>query len=153
MNKNYGWAAVRSRPRPIEEHSDTNEKSDQTNKFLPVWVWLIVLVQIVLVLVFSAGTAMSPADFIPEVSELNYVTQLYITRNIAVAIGIIVALLLRSHKGLLTILIVRVLTDISDVITVYALNVEVIKSSVPVVVVLLIVPALLAIAYLKKRIY
>ena len=96
---------------------------------------------------------MSPADFIPEVSELNYVTQLYITRNIAVAIGIIVALLLRSHKGLLTILIVRVLTDISDVITVYALNVEVIKSSVPVVVVLLIVPALLAIAYLKKRIY
>jgi hypothetical protein len=130
-----------------------NEKSDQINKFLPVWVWLIVLVQIVLVLVFSAGTAMNPADFIPEVSELNYVTQLYITRNIAVAIGIIVALLLRSHKGLLTILIVRVLTDISDVISVYALNVEVIKSSVPMVVVLLIVPALLAIAYLWKRIY
>jgi hypothetical protein len=129
-----------------------NEKGDQTNKFLPVWVWLIVLVQIVLVLVFSVGTAMNPADFIPEVSELNYVTQLYITRNVAVAIGIIVALLLRSHKGLLTILIVRVLTDISDVITVYALNVEVIKSSVPMVVVLLIVPALLAIAYLWKRI-
>jgi len=130
-----------------------NEKSDQTNKFLPVWVWLIVLVQIVLVLVFSVGTAMNPADFIPEVSELNYVTQLYITRNIAVAMGIVVAVLLRSHKGLLTILIVRVLTDISDVTTVYALNVEEIKSSVPMVVVLLIVPALLAIAYLWKRIY
>lgn len=49
-------------------------------------------------------------------------------------------------------LIVRMLTDISDVITVYALNVEVIKSSVPMVVVILIIPALLALAYLWKRI-
>ena len=129
-----------------------NYKNDQTNKFLPIWVWVIVLLQIFLVLFFSAGTAMSPGDFIPEVSDLNYVTQLYITRNVTVALGIIVALLLRSHKALLTILIVRLLTDISDVITVYALNVEVIKSSVPMVVVLLIIPALLAIGYLWKRI-
>jgi len=129
-----------------------NDKNDQTNKFLPIWVWLIVLVQIVLVLFFSAGTAMNPAEFIPDVSELNYVTQLYITRNVTVALGIIVALLLRSHKGLFTILVVRLLTDISDVITVYALNVEVIKSSVPMVVALLIIPALLAIGYLWKRI-
>ena len=129
-----------------------NYKNDQTNKFLPIWVWVIVLLQIFLVLFFSAGTAMSPGDFIPEVSDLNYVTQLYITRNVTVALGIIVALLLRSHKALLTILIVRLLTDVSDVITVYALNVEVIKSSVPMVVVLLIIPALLAIGYLWKRI-
>jgi len=129
-----------------------NEKSNQTNKFLPVWVWLIVLVQILLVLFFSAGTAMNPGDFLPEVSELNYVTQLYITRNVTVAIGIIVALLLKSHKGLFTILIVRLLTDISDVITVYVLNVEAIQSSVPMVVILLIVPALLALGYLWKRI-
>jgi hypothetical protein len=127
------------------------EKNDQTNGFLPIWVWLIVLVQISLVLFFSAGTAMNPADFIPDVSELNYVTQLYISRNVVVAVGILVALLLRSHKALLTILIVRVLTDISDVISVYALNVEVVKSSVPMVVALLIVPALLAIGYLWKE--
>lgn len=95
---------------------------------------------------------MNPGDFIPGVSELNYVTQLYITRNVTVALGIIVALLLRSHKALLVVLVVRLLTDISDVITVYALNVEVIKSSVPMVVVLLIVPALLAIGYLWRKI-
>lgn len=130
-----------------------NEINDQTSKFLPIWVWLVVLVQILLVLLFSAGTAMSPEDFIPGVSELTYVTQLYITRNVTVALGIIVALLLKSHKGLFTILIVRVLTDIFDVITVYALNVEAIKSSVPMVVALLIVPALLAIAYLWKRMH
>ena len=94
---------------------------------------------------------MNPAEFIPDVSELNYVTQLYISRNIAAAVGIIFALFLRSHTALLTILIVRVLTDISDVFSVYALNVEVIKSSVPMVVVLLIFPALLAIGYLWKR--
>ena len=89
-----------------------NEKSD---KFLPVWVWVIVLIQVFLVFFFSVGTAMSPGDFIPNVSELNYVTQLYITRNITVALGLIVALLLRSHRALLTLLIVRLLTDISDV--------------------------------------
>ena len=126
-----------------------NEKPD---KFLPVWVWVIVLIQVFLVLFFSVGTAMSPGDFIPNVSGLNYVTQLYITRNITVALGVIVALLLRSHRALLTLLIVRLLTDISDVATVYALDVEVIKESVPMVAVLLIIPAFVAIVYLLKRI-
>ena len=122
------------------------------SKFLPIWVWVIVLLQIFLVLFFSAGTFMSPGDFIPDVTELNYVTQLYITRNVTVALGIIIALLFRSHKALLLILAIRLLTDISDVVTVYALNVEVIKESVPMVIVLLIVPSLAAIGYLWKRI-
>ena len=126
--------------------------NDKVNRFLPIWVWVIVLVQILLVLFFSVGTAMSPGDFIPNVSELNYVTQLYITRNITVTLGLIVALLLRSHRALLTLLIVRLLTDISDVMTVYALDVEVIKESVPMVAVLLIVPAFVAVVYLLKRI-
>jgi len=69
-----------------------------------------------------------------------------------VALGIIIALLLKSHKALLLILIVRLLTDRFDAITVYALNIEVIKESVPMVVVLLIVPALAAVAYLWGRI-
>jgi len=129
-----------------------NSKNENTKNFLPIWVWIIALIQIGLVLFFSVGTAMNPGNFIPGVSELDYVTQLYITRNVTVALGIIIALLLKSHKALLVILIVRALTDLSDVITVYALNVEVIKSSVPMVAVLLIIPALLAIGYLWKRI-
>lgn len=95
---------------------------------------------------------MNPADFIPGVAELNYVTQLYVTRNVTIVLGMVGALLLRSHKGLLVVLLVRMLTDLADVITVYALDVEVIKSSVPMVVILLIVPALLASGYLSKRI-
>ena len=125
-----------------------NQNSGLANSFLPIWVWLIVFVQILLVSFFSVGTAMNPADFIPDVSEVNYVTQLYVTRNVTIVLGIVGALLLRSHKGLLLVLVVRLLTDIADVITVYALDVEVIKSSVPMVVVLLIVPALLASGYL-----
>ena len=125
---------------------------NETTKFLPVWVWIIALLQIVLVLFFSIGTAMNPAQFIPDVTELNYVTQLYITRNVTVALGIIIALFLKSHKALLLILIVRLLTDISDVVTVYVLNVEVIKESVPMVVLLLVVPALAVVGYLWKRI-
>jgi len=128
------------------------ENIDESNRFLPIWVWLILLAQIFLVVFFTVGTAMNPAEFMPDVSELNYVTQLYVSRNIAAAVGIIIALLLRSHKALLTILVVRVLTDISDVISVYALDVEVIESSVPMVVVLLVIPALLAIGYLWKRV-
>ena len=128
-----------------------NQHTEPAKGFLPVWVWIIVLAQILLVSFFSAGTAMNPAGFIPDVSELNYVTQLYITRNVTVVLGVVVALLLRSHKGLLVMLVVRLLTDIADVISVYALNVEVIKSSVPMVVVLLIVPALLAVGYLWRR--
>lgn len=122
------------------------------NKFLPVWVWVILLLQMGLVLFFSAGTAMNPEQFIPGVTELNYVTQLYITRNVTVALGIIVALLLGSHKALFLILVIRLLTDISDVVTVYAMDVEVIKESVPMVVILLILPALVALGYLWNRI-
>jgi hypothetical protein len=95
---------------------------------------------------------MNPGNFIPGVSELDYVTQLYVTRNITVVIGLAVALFLRSHKSLFVILVVRLLTDVSDVITVYAFNLEVVKSSVPMVVVILIIPALLALWYLWKRI-
>lgn len=129
-----------------------NDKNYEASKFLPIWVWAIVLIQIFLVLFFSVGTAMNPGNFIPEVTELNYITQLYITRNITVVLGVIIALLIRSHTALFVMLIVRMLTDLSDVITVYALNVEVIKSSVPMVVVILIIPALFAIIYLWKRI-
>ena len=132
--------------------SDMNQDTGPANSFLPIWVWTIVLVQILLVSFFSAGTAMNPADFIPDVSELNYVTQLYVTRNVTIVLGIVGALLLRSHKGLLVVLVVRLLTDIADVITVYALDVEVIKSSVPMVVVVLIIPAILASGYLWKRV-
>lgn len=126
--------------------------SEQTTKFLPIWVWIIAIIHVVLVLFFSAGTFMDPAAFIPKATELDYVTQLYITRNVTVALAIIVALLFRSHKVLFTLLLIRIVTDISDVITVYALNAEVIKESVPMVVVILIIPALVALRYLWKRI-
>ena len=129
-----------------------NKENNQTNIFLPIWIWVIVLIQIGLVLFFAAGTAMNPGNFIPGISELDYVTQLYITRNVTVVVGMAVALLLRSHTALFAVLIIRVLTDISDVITVYAFNVEVIKSSVPMVVALLIIPALLILRYLWKRV-
>lgn len=129
-----------------------NNEIDQPKSFLPIWLWIIALIQVFLVLFFAAGTAMNPGNFIPGVSELDYVTQLYITRNVTVVFGIVIALILKSHKALFAILIVRMLTDISDVITVYAFNVEVIKSSVPMVVVVLIIPALLALVYLWTRI-
>ena len=49
-------------------------------------------------------------------------------------------------------LIVRMFTDLFDVLAIYAFNVEVVKSSVPMFVVVLIIPALFALYYLWKRI-
>ncbi len=72
---------------------------NQTKKFLPIWVWVIALIQIILVLFFSYGTAMNPAGFIPDVSELNYVTPLYITRNIMVVVGMVIPPLLIAAKS------------------------------------------------------
>jgi len=125
---------------------------ENKKKFLPTWVWVIALIEIVLVLFFSVGTAMNPGDFIPGVTELDYVTQLYITRNVTAVLGLIIALLLRSRKALFVMLIVRMVTDFSDVITVYAFNAEIIKSSVPMVVGILIIIPLFAIIYLWKQI-
>ena len=129
-----------------------NNTNEQTTKFLPIWVWIIAIIHVVLVLFFSVATFMDPASFIPGATELNYSIQLYITRNVTVALAIIVALLFKSHKVLFTLLLIRVMTDISDVISVYAFNVEVIKESVPMVVAILIIPALVSLGYLWKRI-
>jgi hypothetical protein len=95
---------------------------------------------------------MNPEYFIPGISDPNYVTQLYVSRNVTVVVGLIAALSLRSHKALFAVLIVSILTDISDVVAVYAFNVEVIKSSVPMVMIVLIVPELLALGHLFQRI-
>jgi len=128
------------------------DKDETNQRFLPIWVWAIVLLQVFLVLFFSVGTAMNPGDFIPGATDLDYVTQLYVTRNITVVFGLLVALVLKSHKALFAVLIVRIITDIFDVITVYAFNAEAVKSSVPMVVVILVIPALIALVYLWKRI-
>ncbi len=87
-----------------------------------------------------------------NVTELGYVTQLYITRNVTAVLGLIVALLFRSHKALFVLLVVRIVTDISDVITIYAFDAEAIKASVPMVVGLLIIIPLFSLRYLWKRI-
>ena len=129
-----------------------NNENKHTKKFLPVWVWVVVLIEIVLVLFFSAGTMMSPSKFIPGVVEMDYVTQLYRTRNITAVLGLVLALLFRSHKALFVILIIRITTDLWDVFSVYAHDVEAIKSSVPMVIGLLIVIPLFVLRYLWKRI-
>ena len=129
-----------------------NNKTEQTKRFLPTWLWVIAIVEIVLVVFFAIGTIMDVGSLIPDVSEVNYVTQLYLTRNLTAVLGIIIALLLRSHKALFVILIVRMATDIADAISVYAYNAEMVKSSVPMVVVILIIIPLFALWYLWKRI-
>lgn len=119
--------------------------------FLPWWMWLIVTVQCALVSFFAIATVMDPASLLPNNQALDYLTLLYVTRNLTMVLGVLLALLFRSYSGLLIMLLVRVLTDMGDVLNVYYFDVTEIKASVPMVIALLIVPAWIAILHLWKR--
>ncbi|MEM9143239.1 MAG: hypothetical protein AAGA86_09640 [Bacteroidota bacterium] len=120
--------------------------------FLPKWLWAIVFVQVILVSFFALATAWEPANFLPGTERLEYVTMLYVTRNLTVVIGLVLAVLWRSHKALLVVLTIRVITDIADAASVFVFHVAEIKSSVPMVIGILILPALIGVGYLWKRI-
>lgn len=114
-------------------------------------MWLIVTVQCALVSFFAIATVMDPASLLPNNQALDYLTLLYVTRNLTMVLGVLLALLFRSYSGLLIMLLVRVLTDMGDVLNVYYFDVTEIKASVPMVIALLIVPAWIAILHLWKR--
>jgi len=89
---------------------------------------------------------MNPQNFTPNI------TQLYITRNVTAVLGLIIALLFRSYKAIFVMLIVRMVTDISDVFTIYTFDAKTIKSSVPMVVVLLFIILFFVLRHLWKQI-
>lgn len=116
-------------------------------QFLPKWFWIIIGLQIVIVSFFALSTLFTPPP------DFNYTTMAYITRNLTAVLAVILAVWLRSHAALFVALAARVVTDIVDAATVFTMNATYLESAVPMVVALLIIPALVGMAHLWRRMH
>ncbi len=115
------------------------------DQFLPKWLWIVVGLQVVIVSGFALATLFNPPP------DFNYTTMAYVTRNLAAVLVIVVAVLLRSHAALFAALAARGITDVVDATTVFTMNATELESVVPMVVALLILPALAGLIYLWRR--
>ena len=123
----------------------SNSAQVSFGQFLPKWFWAIIALQIVIVSFFAVSTLLNPPP------DFNYTTMAYITRNLTAVLAIILAVWFRSHTALLVALVARCVTDIVDATTVYTMDATYLKSVVPMVVILLIIPALIGIVYLWRQ--
>lgn len=118
--------------------------SETSDKFIPTWFWGIIVLQVLIVSFFALSTLFNPPP------DFNYTTKAYITRNLMAVLAIILAVWLRSREALFVALAARFVTDIVDATTVYTMNATYLKSAVPMVVALLIIPAAIGMVYLWK---
>lgn len=118
--------------------------SETSDKFIPTWFWGIIVLQVLIVSFFALSTLFNPPP------DFNYTTMAYIARNLTAVLAIILAVWLRSRDALFVALAARFVTDIVDATTVYTMNATYLKSAVPMVVALLIIPAVIGMVYLWK---
>ena len=128
-----------------------NEKT--LKGFLPWWVWIIVFMEAAIPTIFGVATWLDPATYIEGAQSATYEIVLYITRNLTTALGIVLAVLFRSHVAVLILIIVRMTTDMSDMVNAtFNGGGESVVQSIPFLIVLLIILPLFALIHLWKRI-
>jgi len=121
--------------------------------FLPWWVWIIVAMEAIVPTIFGIATWLDPATYIAGAQGVTYEILLYITPNLTTALGILLAVLLRSHAAIFILIIVRMVTDASDMINATLNGAgENIVQSIPFLFVLLIVVPVFALWHLWGRI-
>lgn len=126
--------------------------SEKNSGFLPWWVWVIVAIEAVVPTVFGIATWVDPATYIEGAAGVSYEILLYITRNLTTALGIVLAVLLRSHVAIFILIIVRMTTDISDMFNATLNGAgETVVQSIPFLIVLLVVLPLFALYHLWGR--
>ena len=116
-----------------------------SGQFLPKWFWIIIGLQTVIVSFFALSTLFNPPP------DFNYTTMAYVTRNLTAVLAVILAVWLRSHAALFVALAARFVTDIVDATTVFTMNATYLETAVLMVVTLLIIPALVGMVYLWRR--
>ena len=120
---------------------------------LPWWVWVIVIIEAALPTIFGIATWMNPAGFIEGAQGVSYEIMLYITRNLTTALGIVLAVLLRSHVAIFILIIVRMTTDMTDMLNAtFNGGGESVVQTIPFLIVLLVILPLLALRHLWGRI-
>jgi len=135
---------------------DIHNSSGATNGFagfLPWWVWIVVVVEIAVPTIFGIATWLDPATYIEGANEITYAILLYITRNLTTALGLLLAVLFRSHVAIFILIIVRMTTDASDMINATLNGAgESVVQTIPFLVVVLLILPLVAQTWLWKRI-
>ena len=121
--------------------------------FLPWWVWLIVAIEAGVPTIFGLATWLDPAAFIEGAQGVSYEIMLYITRNLTTSLGIVLAILLRSHIAIFILIIVRMTTDMTDMVNA-SINGggESVVQTIPFLIVLLVILPLFALRHLWGRI-
>ena len=83
--------------------------------FLPLWMWGIVAIEVGVPTFFGIASTLDPSIWGAE--TLGALGQLYVTRNLAMALGVLVAaVLLRSYAALMIAIAARYVTDLTDII-------------------------------------
>lgn len=90
--------------------------------FLPWWLWIIVFIEIAVPVFYGIMTIIDPSIW--GADSLGAIGQLYVTRNFAMAFGVALAVLLRSHLALLCAIAARYVTDFTDITAIFVRGVE-----------------------------
>ena len=91
-------------------------KSDNPNaeRFLPVWIWGIVAIEIFVPTYFAVASYIDPTIW--GESTLGTFGELYVVRNLTMSMGVaLAAFWLRSYAALLATIAARFATDVLDI--------------------------------------
>ncbi len=120
---------------------------------LPWWL-IIILILETLPMFLGPYAALTRPGFMggPEADAINQAAFIYTARNVAVGIGLLIALFLRNAPMLFILIIVRLITDLIDLPTI--LYYELVQNTLLVIgvfVVIYYVGAIIALRYLWKQ--
>lgn len=82
-------------------------------RFIPIWLWIIILIEISVPTFFGIATIIDPSLW--GADSLGALGQLYVTRNLAMVFAIALAAILRSRVALFVAILARYLTDFTDI--------------------------------------
>lgn len=120
----------------------TIAQNAKPDRFLPVWMWAIVAIEIIVPSYFAVASFVDPTIWGEE--RLGVYGELYVIRNLAMSLGVaLAAVWLRSYAALLATIAARFVTDVVDITAGFARgpDAETVMLLIVFSVVLILIPA------------
>lgn len=93
--------------------------STEAHRFLPLWMWGIIAIEIVVPTYFAIASLIDPTIW--GAADLGVFGELYVIRNLTMSFGVaLAAFVLRSYVAILATIAARYLTDLVDIIAGFA---------------------------------
>ncbi len=110
-------------------------------KFLSPFLCVVICIEILVPIGFATMAILNPSFIDANLTEVTPALALYIVRNYAIALGLLLSVLwLRSYAAVFALIVVRMLMDIPDIINSLLVGAsDDILASLPVFIVLLII--------------